>query len=111
MEECKLGSDCEKGARWNVLLQRAPFSFINSLEFGLFTAHLSFLEFLSKMGSLRAFYARKFPIFDIFPRPVRGGVMGGVKERAYFEILTKKAQFQSRGAGAAGSLVCLYYHD
>jgi hypothetical protein len=56
----------------------------------LFHTHLSFLEFLSKMGSLRAFYARKLPIFDIFPRPVRGGVMGGVKEKAFFEILTKR---------------------
>jgi hypothetical protein len=31
------------------------------------------MEFQSKMGCLRSLYARKQPIFDTFPRPVRGG--------------------------------------
>jgi len=37
--------------------------------------------------------------------------MGGVKEKAFFVILTKKAKLHSRGGWAAGSLVCLYDHD
>jgi hypothetical protein len=61
------------------------------------SAHISFLEYLSKMGCLRAQNARKQPIFDTFPRPVRGGVWGGVKERTFSVILTKKAKLQGQG--------------
>jgi hypothetical protein len=49
------------------------------------------------MGCLRAQSARKQPIFDIFPCPVRGGVKGGVKEKAFFVILTIKAKLQDQG--------------
>jgi hypothetical protein len=40
-----------------------------------------------------------FGIFDTFPRPVRGGVKGGVKEKDFFMIFTKKAKLQGQGMG------------
>jgi hypothetical protein len=47
------------------------------------------------MDCLRALCARKQSIFDTFPRPVRGGVTGGVKENVFFGALTKKAKLQA----------------
>jgi hypothetical protein len=70
----------------------SPFFGILPGVWPFFNAHLPFWEFQSKMGCLRALCARKQPIFDLFPRPVRGGVKCGVKETAFSVIRTKKAK-------------------